>query len=177
MYKYHDQLETDRLTTRFLTQEDILPWSAFFADEEAIKFFPDLQGDSGLDKSKHWIERQFSRYRENTYGLQALIRKETREFVGQCGLLIQEVDGLKETEVSYHILKKYWGNGYAPEAARLFINYAFSEKLTDSVISIIDTGNRKSQRVAEKNGLTVDKVTRHKELEVFIYRISREQFF
>jgi RimJ/RimL family protein N-acetyltransferase len=87
--------------------------------------------------------------------------------------MVQEVDGVNEIEVGYHIFKKYWGLGYAPEAAKLFIDYAFQNELTDSVISIIDIRNIKSQRVAEKNGLKREKQTIWSGLEVHIYRIHR----
>ncbi|CAN5544418.1 hypothetical protein BH23BAC1_BH23BAC1_35930 [soil metagenome] len=76
-----------------------------------------------------------------------------KEFIGKCGLLTQEVDGIKEIEVGYHIMKKYRRQGYAPEAAKLFFDYALRNYLTISMISIIDIRNIKSQRVAEKNGL------------------------
>jgi hypothetical protein len=50
-------------------------------------------------------------------------------------------------------MKKYRRQGYAPEAAKLFFDYALRNYLTISMISIIDIRNIKSQRVAEKNGL------------------------
>ena len=96
--------------------------------------------------------------------------------IGQCGLMIQEVDGVAELEVGYHIYKKYWGNGYAPEAAWLFLQFAFVHDLADSVISIIDTRNRKSMRVAGKNGLVREKQTRWMNLDVYIYRIGKESY-
>jgi RimJ/RimL family protein N-acetyltransferase len=104
--------------------------------------------------------------------MQALIHRQTGAFIGQCGLLAQEVDGVQELEVGYHIFYKYWGQGYAPEAAKGFLQHAFENKLADSLISIIDVRNLKSQRVAEKNGLVREKQTRWSELDVFVYRIS-----
>jgi RimJ/RimL family protein N-acetyltransferase len=173
VYLYQDKLESDRLITRFLTSDDIRNWSDFFADKESVEFFPDPGTTSGYGRSQQWIEKQLKRYADNRYGLQALIDKQTGEFIGQCGLLAQDVDGIPEVEVGYHILKKFRGKGYAPEAARLFIEYAFKNNLTDSVISIIHVDNRKSQRVAEKNGLTQEKETSWSGLQVYIYRIYK----
>lgn len=174
-YKYEDNLQTDRLITRMLTKEDTTIWEAFFKDKEAIEFFPDYT-KSDKERAAEWIDRQLTRYDENRYGLQALIDKKTNAFIGQCGLLEQEVDGKKEIEVGYHIFKKYWGQGYAPEAARLFIDYAFLNMLTDTVISIIHSKNLKSQRVADKNGLVKDNQTNWLDLDVFIYRINKENW-
>ena len=91
-------------------------------------------------------------------------------------MLTQEVDNIIEIEVGYHIFKKYWGKGFAPEAAKLFIDYAFENDLTNSVISVIDVGNIKSQKVAEKNGLTREKQTKYSDGEdVYIYRITNNK--
>lgn len=173
-YLYCDQLESSRLRTRFLTPGDIQPWSGFFEDAEAVEFLPDFGMSTHLEKARHMIEKQRERYAQKRFGLQALLEKKTNAFVGVCGLLTQEVEGKTEIEVGYHMLKKYWGQGFAPEAAKLFINYAFENNLTKSVISIIDIHNTNSQRVAEKNGLTREKQIRYTAgEEVYVYRIAK----
>ncbi len=175
-YIYEDNLETERLITRKLNELDIPAWAEFFKDKEAVQFFPDFGLTSENERAKHWVEKQLNRYRDQRFGLQALIDKRTNNFVGQCGLLTQEVDGKIETEVGYHIFKKYWGQGFAPEAAKLFIDHAFKNNLSDSVISIIDRKNIKSQRVADKNGLKRDGETEWSDLEVYIYRIHKHEW-
>ncbi|MEX2592641.1 MAG: GNAT family N-acetyltransferase [Anditalea sp.] len=176
IYPYPDKLESDRLITRKLTENDISPWADFFSDKEAVQFFPDYGLTSNMERAKLWIDKQLKRYAEDGIGLQAIIDKRTNNFVGQCGLLKQEVDGLIEMEVGYHIFKEYWGQGFAPEAAKLFIDHAFQNNLTTSVISIIATGNTKSQRVADKNGLIREKQTKWSDLEVYIYRITKNKW-
>jgi ribosomal-protein-alanine N-acetyltransferase len=172
-YQYQDNLESKRLLTRFLTTADILTWSDFFNDKEALEFLPTFGLSTNLERAKYWVERQMTRYKENNFGLQALIDKKTNEFVGQCGLIKQEVNAQIEIEVGYHVFKRLWGQGYAPEAAKVFIDYAFNNNLTDSVISIIDIRNIKSQIVAGKNGLRREKKTKWLDIDVFIYRISK----
>jgi RimJ/RimL family protein N-acetyltransferase len=172
-YIYQDNLESDRLLTRKLTIDDAKIWSDFFIDKEAIEFLPNPGFNSVDERAKHWVDKQLNRYADNLFGLQALIDKKTNQFVGQCGLLKQTVDGQTEVEVGYHIFKKYWGQGYAPEAAKLFIDYAFQNNITSSITSIINIKNIKSQRVADKNGLTREKQTIWSGLDVFIYRINK----
>ncbi len=174
-YIYPDGLESPRLITQKLTENHILPWADFFKDKEAIEYFPLFDG-TDLERSKSWMERQLMRYTENHYGMQALVDKKSNEFIGQCGLLAQEVDGINELEVGYHIFKRHWGQGYAPEAARLFINFAFENDLTDSMISIIHVNNLRSQRVADKNGLTREKQTKWLDLDVYIYRVNKRNW-
>lgn len=89
--------------------------------------------------------------------------------------MLQEVDGKPELEVGYHIFKKYWGQGYAPEAAKAFLHYGFENKWAPSIISIIDIRNTKSQRVADKNGLKREKQTKWADWDVFIYRTGERQ--
>lgn len=172
-YVYGDNLTSERLRTRFLTKGDLPYWADFFKDKEAIALFPPMEG-SAEQKAEAWINRILQRYMDKRFGLQAIFEKETNTFIGQCGLLLQEVDGTTEVEVGYHILKKYWGKGYAPEAAKLFIDYAFKNELASSVISIIDKRNTKSQRVADKNGLLLEKETKWSGIDVYIYRIYKK---
>lgn len=175
-YKYEDKLESERLITRKLVREDSLILADFFADEEAQKFLPKYF-ELPLDRAKHLIEKQLERYEEKRFGHQVILHKETKEFLGICGLLAQDIEGIIEIEVGYHFLPKHWGKGYAPEAAELFISYAFDNDLCESVISVIDLENLKSQRVAEKNGLIIEKQIKYvDEEDVYIYRIKKENW-
>ena len=172
-YTYQDNLESNRLLTRKLTIDDVTIWADFFRDEEAVEFLPNLAFNSCEERATYWVNKQINRYADHQFGLQVLTDKNTNEFIGQCGLLKQTIDDKTEIEVGYHIFKKYWGQGYAPEAAKLFIDYAFQNKLMDSVTSIIAVNNIKSQRVADKNGLIREKQTVWSGLDVFIYRIKK----
>jgi RimJ/RimL family protein N-acetyltransferase len=71
---------------------------------------------------------------------------------------VQEVEGRNEIEVGYHVRRDLWGNGYATEAARACMEYAFSRLGTARVVSMIRPENRQSRRVAEKNGLVCEKI-------------------
>lgn len=172
-YIYEGRLESARLITRKLTLEDIAAWSEFFNDKEATQFIPDMGMTTSYDKAKFWIEKQLARYAENRFGHQALIHKDTNEFIGQCGILTQDVNGEIYYEIGYHIFKKYWGQSYAPEAAKLFIDYAFKNNISDRVVSIIDINNVKSQRVADKNGLIREKQIKWHDMDVYIYKIVK----
>jgi len=175
-YLYHDQLQTKRLTTRYLTPQDIAPWAQFFKDKEALEYLAAFGSNSCEDMSKNWIERQILRYQEKRFGLQALINKATGEFIGQCGLITHEIDKKQEMGISYHIFKQYWGHGYATEAAKCFIDLAFRSHIAPSIISIIDINNIKSQKVAEKNGLVRERQTKWSHHDVYIYRITQKDW-
>jgi len=173
---YLDGAETKRLYIRKLNVSDIAIWESFFKNNTSLEY---LGLDLSLDaktQSKDWIERQLWRYGNRAYGHHGLILKETNEFIGQCGLLTQEIDGNKEVEIGYHILPEYWGLGFASEAAQLFRNYAFDNDLCHSLVSIIDVRNIASQKVAEKNGMQRGKQVRYDDLDVYSYRIYKGDY-
>lgn len=92
----------------------------------------------------------------------AVCLKETDEFIADCGLVKQIVDGETEIEIGYHIKKEYWLKGFATEAARACKDYGFNQLGVNKFISIIDSRNLPSIRVAEKIGFK-------KEKEMFIF--------
>ena len=176
MWKYYlETRETERLLIRPLIKNDYRVWQEFIMDEVATRFFPD---DWKLkpEKSEEWINLQLQRYEEKRYGLQALIEKQSGEFIGQCGLLTQNIDAHMELEIGYHLIPRFWRNGYATEAAKEFKKMAFDNNLAGSIISIIDLENIPSQKVAQRNGMSRVSKTRFMEMDVFIYRIKREEF-
>lgn len=168
--------ETKRLYIRKLNISDIAIWETFFKNNTSLEYLGlDLSLDAEI-QSKDWIERQLWRYEHKQYGYHALIHKNTNEFIGQCGLLTQEIDGNKEVEIGYHILPEYWGLGFATEVAQLFRNYAFDNDLCHSLVSIIDIRNIASQKVAEKIGMQRGKQVRYHDLNVYIYRIYKGDY-
>jgi RimJ/RimL family protein N-acetyltransferase len=176
-YQYTESLASERMLTRRLTLDDVPAWTEFFEDPEAIRFFLSfLDPVSPAERARIWIVRQLARYAGQRYGLHALIEKETGQFLGQCGLLAQDIDGIAEVEVGYSLIKRHWGRGFAPEAARLFLDYAFTNLSVAYVISIIDRENINSQRVAEKNGLYRWKEAHWSGMDVYVYRMDRAQW-
>ena len=84
--------------------------------------------------------------------------------------MLQKIDNKLEIEVGYHVIKKYWGMGYATEAAQLFVDFAIENQLAQSVIAIIHPNNLKSIRVAEKINMKFDMDTQWQEEPVKIFR-------
>mgnify|MGYP000424257444 CR=1 FL=1 len=146
----------------------------FFQDEIATKY---LYIKEDLNKyCDDWIARQIKRYETVGYSLSALELKETGEFIGQCGLIKQEVNGVEEIEVGYHLLPRFWGKGYATEAAQACMKFAFENEMTESIISLIVIENVPSQKVAERNGLKQTLRMDYKGFDVYVYRISKEEW-
>ena len=169
-----DGLESERLKYRSITMDDYKPLLAFFSNPEATKFFYPTQPPEEL--CREWIKRQLQRYKNDGYGLCALIEKTTGQLVGQCGLLNQVVDDIKELEIGYSLIPAFWSQGFAIESARFFKDFAFENQMAPSIISIIEINNLNSQKVASKNGMQIQKKTRFKNMEAYVFRITFSQW-
>lgn len=163
--------ESSRLSFRNLEDSDYDTWLDFFKDPLWSKYWS-MKEQTPEEHCRQWLNKTFDRYANGTGGMNVLIDKSTGEFIGQCGLLIQTVDGIEELEVAYSIMPKHRGKGYAPEAAKKCIDFALVNRLCTSLISIIHKNNIESQKVARKNGLHLDTETTYDNNPVLIYRIS-----
>jgi ribosomal-protein-alanine N-acetyltransferase len=85
------------------------------------------------------------------------------------------VDGAEEIEIGYRLDPKYWGLGLATEAARAVRDHAFSDLKLDHVISLIHPENVASRRVAEKNGMVVEKETVFRGFPTIVFGIRRAE--
>jgi [ribosomal protein S5]-alanine N-acetyltransferase len=123
--------------------------------------------------AEEWIERNLRRYAEHGHGLYAVVLKATGDVIGDCGLVTQQIDGGPELEVGYHLRRDQWGHGYATEAVRGCMQYAFRTLGAAKVISLIQPENLPSRRVAERNGMTVERSVSFHGLPHLVYAMSR----
>jgi [ribosomal protein S5]-alanine N-acetyltransferase len=147
-------LETGRLLLREITPDDCADLLAVWGDPEAMRMFPRTLDEAAM---REWIDRNLRRYEDDGHGLWAVILKGDGRFVGDCGLVVQEVDGVAELEVGYHFNPNFWGRGYATEAACGCMDYARDRLGRSRIISMIRPENLPSRRVAERNGMHVEK--------------------
>ena len=88
-----------------------------------------------------WLERQLERYAADGFGLWAVVDRLSGAFLGQCGLSIQEVDGVGELEVGYLFNRRFWHRGYATEAALACRDYAVRVLGRDRVVCTVRDTN------------------------------------
>lgn len=148
-------LETERMYMRELNQGDFDSLSKILQDDDTMYAYEGAFSDMEV---REWLDRQIARYRKWDFGLWAVILKETDEFIGQCGLTMQPWKGTEVLEIGYLFNKLYWHKGYATEAAKACKKYAFNVLKARKVYSIIRDTNIASQKVAERNGMTISDV-------------------
>jgi RimJ/RimL family protein N-acetyltransferase len=145
---------TARLAFREMRSDDLDDMAALLGDPEVMRYYPQPKN---REEASAWIAWNRRLYREHGVGLWLLTLRDTGEFVGDCGLTPQQVDGSTEVEVGYHVRTAFQGRGLATEAAAACRDYARDVLKADRLIAIIDPGNRPSQRVAEKLGLVLER--------------------
>lgn len=168
--------ETARLKFRLLEHSDFDYWIKFFRHPDCARFLGLENAGTPREQCEEWFRRVWERYDKDLGGMNVLIDKTTNEFIGQCGLLVQEVDDRRELEIGYSIIPDYWGRGYATEAAIKCRDYAFNNDFAESIISIIHPENIRSVKVALKNGMINEKQTIFRDMPVVIYRIYKNDW-
>ena len=164
-------LETERLLLREFTMDDFDALLAILGDAETMLYYPQAYSPAMVEAA---LQRQFTSYANNDYGLWAMVLKSEQKLIGDCGLLRQQVDGVWELEVGYHVNRKYWGQGFAPEAAKACFEYAFHTLGRQRMISMIRPENLPSRRVAEKNGLRIEKEVFWRDFQHYVYVLTNE---
>jgi [ribosomal protein S5]-alanine N-acetyltransferase len=166
-------LETERLILRYLTRDDVDAIFAVIGDPEAMKFYPQK---FTREDAERWVTKSQERYRRDGYGLFAVVLKSNGEVIGNCGVVLQDVEGESLLEVGYHFRRDYWGHGYATEAARACMTYAFRDLASEKVVSFILLENLPSRRVAERNGMAVERQIIFHDLPHLMYTMRREDY-
>lgn len=144
------KLETERLILRELRMDDLDELYAILSDKESMLHYPET---FSLTKSKKWIEWNRENYKRHGFGLWAVVLKESKQFIGDCGITLQEIEGSMVPEIGFHINKAYCKRGYATEAALACRDYAFNVLGFSTLYSYMKYTNKASCRVAEKTGM------------------------
>lgn len=145
-------LETERLSFREMNDGDFADLCQMLQDPVVMTAYEHAFED---EEARRWLENQKRRYREDGFGLWAVLLKETGEMIGQCGLTWQYVGENSVLEIGYLFKKDFWHKGYATEAATVCKQYAFEVLDIEEVYSIVRDTNIASQAVAKRNGMTL----------------------
>jgi len=142
-------LETERLILRKIDPErDFEAWAKSMADEETVRYL----GTKPMSRTESWraMAAVIGHWEIRGYGFFSLEHKETGAWVGRAGPWYPE--GWPQPEVGWTLSPDHRKKGYATEAGRAAIDYAFNTLGWQQVIHVILEGNAPSITLAEKLG-------------------------
>lgn len=171
-------LETKRLSLREMNNNDLPALSKILQDPTIMAAYEHAFSD---EEVLNWFNNQLNRYKHFGFGLWAVILKQTGQMIGQCGLTLQDFNGMEVLEIGYLFQREFWHKGYAVESAQGCKKYAFETLNSNDVYSIIRDTNIASINVAIRNGMTVKgRIIKHYyniEMPHLVFSISKEKYF
>ncbi len=138
-------IETERLALRRLTLNDADLLLGIFSDPVAMRYY---ESTRDFEQTLGWIRWNLGMYEECGHGMWAAIARDNGRFVGQIGLVVQEVEGEREIELGYLLLRSCWGRGFATEAALACRDFGFRELGRERLVSLIDPRSLAIERPA-----------------------------
>ena len=148
-------IETERLLLRELGLSDAERMFELDSNPN-VHLFLGNKPVKHIDESIYQIKNIQQQYIDFGIGRWAVILKETNEFLGWSGIkfITNEINNHKDFyEIGYRFIEKYWGKGYATEAGKAFVDYAFNEMKVEALYAYADAGNKDSRKILEKLGL------------------------
>jgi RimJ/RimL family protein N-acetyltransferase len=167
------QLQTERLILHSFREEDVDAMAHLFANPGFMRF--SLGVFTERKKTVEFIEKVMAWDREKMPSQFAVVLRGQHPVIGYCGFHHHaEVPG--EIEIGYRLHPDYWNRGLITEAARAVRDHAFADLKLPRVISLIHPENTPSRRVAEKNGMKIEKEITFRGFPTLVYAITREQW-
>jgi RimJ/RimL family protein N-acetyltransferase len=169
-------IETERLFLRTPQLDDAPELLEAFGDPQAMRYIGD-GSTTDLAGSEQAVRRWLDRWDAWGIGMFVVERLEDSRVLGRAGFLRWDPEtweiGGAETELGWGLAREHWGRGYATEAALALRDWAFGQHGLTRLISLIQHGNERSARVAEKVGerLERDVVVRGK--ATWLYSMER----
>lgn len=180
-------LETPRLYLRQWRASDFAVFAQINADPEVMRYFPKVLSTELSDVIARKCQQLIA---DNGWGFWAVglkhSSKPTDNFIGFVGLNHTHIDlpCAPSIEIAWRLHKDYWGQGYATEAAKAAVQFAFKKLKLSEVVAFTAVINQPSQKVMQRLGMmdTLENFYHpmlnadHELAEHVLYKIKREQW-
>ena len=148
--------ETQRLILREILPDDVDGFFEMDSDPEVHTYLGNkpVTDKSALIGIIDFIRQQ---YVENGIGRWAMLTKDHHQFIGWAGLkLVKELTNnhINYYDLGYRLGKKYWGKGYATEAALASLKYGFEVMHLQNIYAAAHRNNNASNRILQKTGFS-----------------------
>ena len=180
-------LESERLLLRPLAETDVDLEIEIGTDPEVMKYVAETDTEDAVVRG---TPSYIKRCAGGCIGVWCVIDRSTKEKFGTAILLPMPIedddtnwdlvvgDDLPgcEIEIGYMLKRSAWGRGYATEATKRLLKFAFEETPLEELVAVIDPENTASRRVLEKCGLVYEGNRRAYAVECPGFRITRRQW-
>lgn len=177
------QLESARLILRQWRDSDLPAFADLCADPRVMRYFPETLGRL---QSAEVIGRARGHFAELGYGLWALERKDSGQFIGFTGLgqVGFNAPFAPATEIGWRLAYEHWGLGFASEAAWTCLACAFDRLGLEEVVAFTAVANASSEKVMQSIGMQRDvegdfdhpNLPGHELQRHMLYRITQAQW-
>ena len=167
------ELQTDRLTLRMLRESDLDTYAEMCGDAEVMRYLGD---GKPMDRGMAWrnLALMLGHWTLRGYGQWAAVERASGVLAGRIGFW--HPAGWPDFEIGWTLRRSFWGRGYATEAARAALQFAFTAMQRPHVISLIRPENLASIRVAERLGERLVGPIELLGSTALMYRLTREEW-
>jgi RimJ/RimL family protein N-acetyltransferase len=151
-------LETERLTLRRLSIEDAGFILELVNEPSWLRFIGDKGVKTIQDARDYILKGPVNSYERFGFGLYLVELKGNGIPIGICGLVKRE--SLKDVDLGFAFLPKFWGNGYAYESAAAVMAWGKSALGLNRIVAVTTPDNHSSIKLIEKLGLSFEKMVR-----------------
>jgi RimJ/RimL family protein N-acetyltransferase len=152
-------------------RSDLPALAPILVDPLVMKF--STMGIYSTSQTEKAIDNFIDSYKQFGFGLWAVTLKERDLLIGYCGLAIDRIDEQDEPEIGYRLDSKFWGKGFATEAASASIQYGFDSIELPYILGAAKRQNAASIRVLQKIGMTFDRETIFRAVPMDVYKIVK----
>ncbi len=181
------ELLTERLRLIPLANDDVDLCLELFTDPEVVKY---AGGVVGADEIRKGMSKWTKRGGNGCIGIWCISDRDTGDKYGSAALLPIPIDEDDtdfslvipgnmpdgEIEIGYFLKRSAWGNGYATEACKRLIRFAFQETSIDEVVATFEDANAASKHVLNKAGFIDRGRMQCYGEDSPIYRITRDEW-
>jgi len=146
------ELQTARLRLRAWRADDLLPFAELNADREVTEH---LLGPLTRAQSDALVGRITEHFHREGFGFWAVEAPGIASFVGMVGISVPSYTApfTPCVEVGWRLGRKYWGQGYATEAARAALQFGFETANLPEIVALTVPHNERSRAVMAKLGM------------------------
>jgi RimJ/RimL family protein N-acetyltransferase len=148
-------LRTPRLLLRRWRDADVDAFAEMSADPAVMHYLRALPDRAS---GEVWAAQARAHWKEHGFGQWVVEIPGVVSYIGVVGLAVVHYQAhfTPAVEVAWRLAQRWWGHGYATEAARAALDYGFSELALDEIVAVTVPANRASRAVMERLGMTRD---------------------